>query len=79
MACCKKFDKFLSIEHTNRTDYSVRFEKMIEPGILSIMDLNIMKSAEKDATDDIRPMELRLLSLKDEEFTIAKCTFDEEI
>lgn len=77
MACCKKFDKFLSIEHTNRAEYSIRFEKMIEPGILSIMDLNIMQSVNKEATDDVMPMELRLLSLKDEEFIFDKCVFDE--
>lgn len=52
---------------------------MIEPGILSVMDLNIIKSPEKEETDDVKPIEVRMLSLKDEEFTMDKCTFDEEI
>ena len=41
MLASQGYDKHLSVEHTLRDDFSVRFHKSIEPGIIKIFDFNL--------------------------------------
>ena len=38
---CQDYDKYLSVEHSQRDEFSVRFDRMNEPGIMKIFDFHI--------------------------------------
>ena len=69
----KDYDKFVNVEHSNRTNMDIRFPKKIEPGILKFFDVNIIKSKENEETG----MEIRMITQKGDEFQLDKATYDE--
>ena len=38
---CQEFDKFLSVEHSNRFKFAPRFQRLLEPGIIKIFDFHL--------------------------------------
>ena len=64
----KDYDKFINVEHSDRPNMNVRFPKKIEPGIIKFYDVNIIKSKEKEASDQHTPLEVRMITQKGDEF-----------
>jgi hypothetical protein len=61
-----------------RDEFSVRFAKSIEPGIIKVFDFNIQDNPAKIGSDpDVVAKEIRVLSLKDTEFMLDKCNYDD--
>jgi hypothetical protein len=61
-----------------RDDFSVRFQKSIEPGIIKIFDFNLQNNPDvRNKDPNIVAKEIRILSLKDTEFMLDKCTYDD--
>ena len=38
---CQEFDKYLSVEHSNRESFDSRFQRLLEPGVLRIFDFHL--------------------------------------
>ena len=76
---CQEFDKHLSVEHSNRESFDVRFTRLIEPGVLKVFDLHLKTVGKPYTKDGFRGQkkEIRVLSLRDDEFILVKCGYDE--
>ena len=38
---CKNYDKYLSVEHSERDNMDIRFNASVEPGCVHIFDLDV--------------------------------------
>ena len=75
----KEYDRYLSCEHSRRDDIQVRFERDIQPGIIQIFDFHIMDSIDQTTLSENQVRkEIRILSVKDDEFLFDKAIFTEE-
>ena len=54
------------------------FERQIEPGIIKIYDMNVIKSnlTSRDNTKSVA-VELRFIGMRDDEFNFDRCHFHE--
>ena len=78
MLASQSYDKYLSVEHTLRDEFSVRFNKSIEPGIIKIFDFNLQLAPNASNDDpNIQKKEIRILSNKDTEFMLDKCSYED--
>ena len=61
MLASQGYDKYLSVEHTLRDEFSVRFNKSIEPGIIKIFDFNLQLAPNASNDDpNIQKKEIRI-------------------
>lgn len=68
---CEEYDGSISVCHTNRKKVRLRFRRSIEPGIITVFDFNICKGEPQNG------QEIRILSLKDDEFLLDKICYEE--
>jgi hypothetical protein len=73
----QEFDKYLSVEHSNRESFDIRFARLIEPGVIRIFDFHIKTIGKlKDGKKGFKK-EIRVVSMRDDEFILDKCGYDE--
>ena len=67
---CQEFDKYLSVEHSNRESFDIRFARLIEPGVIRIFDFHIKTIGKlKDGKKGFKK-EIRVVSMRDDEFIL---------
>ena len=78
---CGSYDTFLSLHHSQRKEVQIQFPRDVEPGIIRIFDINLekekMSPEELKQEYDDRSITVRMLSMKDDEFLLDKCKYDE--
>ena len=74
---CKEYDKYLSIERSDKKNMEIRFNKTIEPDILSIFDFYV-KTVIGDNGGE-KHSKIFLNSVLDDEFVIDKVTYKEKM
>ena len=76
---CQEYDKSVSIEHSNRTSFNASFQRLVEPDTIKVFDFHL-KIVGKPFTHEekkAQKKEIRILSMRDEEFLLDKCSYDE--
>jgi len=74
---CQDYDKYLSVEHSNREEFAVRFDRKNEPGIMKIFDFHIRNAPDKDSTPGKQNKEIRIISMKDDEFLFTRSDYED--
>ena len=81
LIACSSYDTSLCLHHSQRKDVQIEFPRDVEPGIIRIFDINMdkeKKSAEEISQEyDDRSITVRMLSMKDDDFLLDKCTYYE--
>lgn len=74
--CSREYDQRLELVHTHRAEIFMDFERQVEPGIIKIFDMNILKA---DAVDQshTQQIESRFIGMRDDEFYYDLCRFIE--
>lgn len=70
---CLEYDENLDIQSSIRNDFEVSFKSVVEPGVISVFDLDIVTKL----IDGKKIKEIRLSSLRDNDFYYDCCTFDQ--
>ena len=58
---------------------SIEFKRDVEPGIIKIFDMSIIYKDGKDNVLNNDKNEIRMMSLRDDEFMFDKVTYNEEL
>ena len=68
----------MSVEHTNRDSFDIRFQRLIEPGVIRIFDFHIMTESKKGKGKGVKKA-IRVVSMRDDEFILDKCDYEEQL
>ena len=63
----KEYDTNLDVQSSKRSEFSIAIPREVEPGIIKIFDFDIQNVDEQ--------MELRVLSLDDDDFNYDRVTY----
>ena len=74
--CSREYDQRLELEHSHRQEIFMDFERQVEPGIIKIFDMNVMKQNVSNRNSS-KSIEMRFIGMRDDEFNFDRCHFIE--